>query len=79
MSNNNSNGSKKEVLSPIVVILLTWSLFLAMVDKDNRPVYFEIVDLVVVYSLKSERKIRESSNEKDAQGSKNVDNSDNFR
>ena len=50
-----------------------------MVDKDNRPVYFEIVDLVVVYSLKSERKIRESSNEKDAQGSKNVDNSDNFR
>jgi hypothetical protein len=79
MSNNNSNGSKKEALSPIVVILLTWSLFLAMVDKDNRPVYFEIVDLVVVYSLKSERKIRESSNEKDAQGSKNVDNSDNFR
>ncbi len=74
MSNNNSSSPKENILSPIVVILLTWSLFLAVVDKENRPVYFEIVDLVVVYSFKPERKIRESNNQDDGNGSNNSDN-----
>jgi hypothetical protein len=34
---NQRNG--KEPLSPILIVLLTSSLFLAIVDKENRPVY----------------------------------------
>jgi hypothetical protein len=50
---NQRNG--KEPLSPILIVLLTSSLSLAIVDKENRPVYFQIVNLVVIYSSEKEK------------------------
>ncbi len=50
---NQRNG--KEPLSPILIVLITSSLSLAIVDKENRPVYFQIVNLVVIYSSEKTR------------------------
>jgi hypothetical protein len=67
------------MLPTIFIILLVGSFSLAIVDKDNRPVYFQIVDIVVTYSLdsmKSSRKNRESNNPDNPDSSNNTDKSD---
>jgi hypothetical protein len=53
MRNEKSNGFRRGVLSPLLLLLLSGSLSLAIVDKENRPVYFQIVNLVVIYSFDS--------------------------
>ncbi|MBW4668921.1 MAG: hypothetical protein KME60_16235 [Cyanomargarita calcarea GSE-NOS-MK-12-04C] len=53
MRNEKSNGSRRGVLSPLLLLLLSGSLSLAIVDKENRPVYFQIVNLVAIYSFDS--------------------------
>ncbi|MCG6133327.1 MAG: hypothetical protein MET45_01450 [Nostoc sp. LLA-1] len=62
MSKNNGNGSPAEVLSPILVILVAGSIYLAVVNQDNHPAYFDIVKMVMAYSfgsLKSQGKSRQ--------------------
>ena len=53
MRNEKNSGFRRGVLSPILLILLTGSFSLAIVDKENRAVYFQIVNLVVIYSFDS--------------------------
>ena len=53
MSNNNSNGSKGDTLSPILVILVAGSISLAIINKDNHPAYFDIVKIAIAYSFGS--------------------------
>lgn len=49
--NNKSSTSTKGVLSPILVILVSGSLCLAVLDRDNRPAYFDIVKVAVGYAF----------------------------
>jgi hypothetical protein len=53
MKNEKSNGFRRGLLSPLLLLLLSGSLSLAIVDKENRPVYFQIVNLLVIYSFDS--------------------------
>ncbi|MFH7028434.1 MAG: hypothetical protein ACHBN1_24350 [Heteroscytonema crispum UTEX LB 1556] len=79
MTKNKSTTSREDMLLTIFIILLVGSFSFAIVDKDNRPVYFEIVDIVVTYSLnsmKSSRKNREFNNPDNPDCLKNIDESD---
>jgi hypothetical protein len=49
MTKKHSNFSGQEQLHPILVILVAGSLSLAIVDPSNRPAYFDIVKIAVVY------------------------------
>ncbi|AKG20867.1 hypothetical protein [Calothrix sp. 336/3] len=51
MSDKN-NGSQDKAIAAVFVTLIASSLYLAMIDPDNRPVYFQVIDLVVTYSMK---------------------------
>ena len=53
MKNQKSNASGKGVLSSILVILVSGSLCLAVIDKENRPAYFDIVKVAVGYAFGS--------------------------
>ncbi|MCC5643948.1 hypothetical protein LC607_13520 [Nostoc sp. CHAB 5824] len=50
---NNSNGSERETLSPLLVILVAGSISLAIVNKANHPAYFDIVKIAMAYSFGS--------------------------
>lgn len=41
----------KGVLPSILVILVSGSLCLAVIDKENRPAYFDLVKIAVGYSF----------------------------
>jgi hypothetical protein len=64
VSNNKSSQPGKEILSPVLVILVAGSLSLAIVDKDNRPAYFDIVKIAIACSFGSTKSPgnRESTN-----------------
>ncbi len=49
MPKKHSNFSGQEQFHPILVILVAGSLSLAIVDPTNRPAYFDIVKIAVVY------------------------------
>ncbi|MEA5625776.1 hypothetical protein [Nostoc sp. UHCC 0251] len=51
MTKKISSAFSKGVLSPILVILVSGSLCLAMIDKENRPAYFDMVKVAVGYSF----------------------------
>ena len=53
LKKNKGSISGRSVLSPILVILVSGSLSLAILDKDNRPAYFDIVNVAVGYAFGS--------------------------
>ncbi|MEH2278154.1 MAG: hypothetical protein V7K40_26060 [Nostoc sp.] len=68
--NEYSNFSGEEQLHPILVILVAGSLSLAIVDPTNRPAYFDIVKIAVVYffgTTKSQGNINKSNNLDDSE------------
>jgi hypothetical protein len=75
MTKKHNNFSGQEQLNPILIILVAGSLSLAIVDRDNRPAYFDIVKIAVVYffgTTKSQVNLNQSKNVDD---SENQDNS----
>ncbi|MEH2193118.1 MAG: hypothetical protein V7K98_10820 [Nostoc sp.] len=70
MTKKHSNFSGQEQLNPILVILVAGSLSLAIVDQTNRPAYFDIVKIAVVYffgTTKSQGNINKSNNVDDSE------------
>ena len=70
MTKKHSNFSGQEQLHPILVILVAGSLSLAIVDQTNRPAYFDIVKIAVVYffgTTKSQENINKSNNIDDSE------------
>ncbi|MHC0061565.1 hypothetical protein ACWATR_01390 [Nostoc sp. UIC 10890] len=68
MPKKHSNFSEQEQLNPILVILVAGSLSLAIVDQSNRPAYFDIVKIAVVYffgTTKSQGNTNKSNNTDD--------------
>ncbi len=62
-------------ISPILVILVAGSLSLAIINKDNTPVYVDIVKIAMGYALGSNMiKLRESKKSKDNDESKEKNN-----
>jgi hypothetical protein len=56
MTTHKDNALGKSILLPgalpsILVILVSGSLCLAVIDKENRPAYFDIVKVAVGYSF----------------------------
>ena len=51
MTKKISSAFGKGVLSPILIILVSGSLCLAVIDKENRPAYFDMVKVAVGYSF----------------------------
>lgn len=51
MTKKISSAFGKGVLSPILFILVSGSLCLAVIDKENRPAYFDMVKIAVGYSF----------------------------
>ncbi|MBD2168652.1 hypothetical protein H6G04_30190 [Calothrix membranacea FACHB-236] len=51
MTKKISTAFGKGVLSPILVLLVSGSLCLAVIDKENRPAYFDMVKVAVGYSF----------------------------
>ena len=51
MTNKISSAFGKGVLPPILVILVSGSLYLAVIDKENRPAYLDMVKIAVGYSF----------------------------
>lgn len=62
MKRQQNNTSYRGVLSPILVLLVSGSLGLAVIDKENRPAYFDIVKVAVGYAFGS-MKLQENSND----------------
>ncbi|MEI6446243.1 MAG: hypothetical protein WCO29_24730 [Nostocales cyanobacterium ELA583] len=52
---NNGNGIKGEILSQLLLILVMGSIPLAIVNKDNQLAYFDIVEIVIVYSFSPQK------------------------
>ncbi len=72
MSNKKSSTSWSGILSPILVILVAGSLSLAILDKDNRPAYFDMAKLAVGYafgSMKLQENTRDSNNKNELEAS----------
>jgi hypothetical protein len=69
----NSKDSGADILSPLLVILVCGSLSLAMVDKENRPAYFDIVKIAIAYTFGSTKLAEKSTN------SSNRDDSDDLK
>ncbi|MBD2606325.1 hypothetical protein H6G81_17755 [Scytonema hofmannii FACHB-248] len=70
MAKKHSNFSAQEQFHPILVILVAGSLSLAIVDQTNRPAYFDIVKIAVVYffgTTKSQENINKSNNIDDSE------------
>jgi hypothetical protein len=67
MRNKKSRSFRRGVLSPILLLLLSGSISLAIVDKENRPVYFQIVNLLVIYSFPEKEEIKELDSEDDSE------------
>ncbi|MFN6462079.1 MAG: hypothetical protein RMZ41_009560 [Nostoc sp. DedVER02] len=70
MTKKHNNFSGQEQLNPILIILVAGSLSLAIVDRDNRPAYFDIVKIAVVYffgTTKSQGNINKSNNIDDSE------------
>lgn len=65
MKKHKSNIVYKGVLSPILIILVSGSLGLAVIDKQNHSAYFDIVKIAVGYSFGAMRlqPSRDSSNQ----------------
>ena len=66
MKKDKSNIVYKGVLSPILVILVSGSLCLAVIDKQNHPAYFDIVKVAVGYSfgaMRLQQASRDSNNQ----------------
>lgn len=74
MINKISSAFGKGVLSPILLILVSGSLCLAVIDKENRPAYFDMVKVAVGYSFGAMR-LQESgdSSNKDEEDKKQPD------
>ncbi len=53
MKKQKNNASGKSILSSILLILVSGSLCLAVIDKENRPAYFDIVKVAVGYAFGS--------------------------
>ncbi|WP_375501267.1 hypothetical protein [uncultured Nostoc sp.] len=76
MTKKHSNFSGQEQFHPILVILVAGSLSLAIVDQSNRPAYFDIVKIAVVYffgTTKSQENINKSNNLDDSEIPDNSD------
>ncbi|MEH2060778.1 MAG: hypothetical protein V7K50_00660 [Nostoc sp.] len=70
MKKKHSNFSVQEQFHPILVILVAGSLSLAIADPNNRPAYFDIVKIAVVYffgTTKSQGDINKSNNLDDSE------------
>lgn len=55
---------RQEQFHPVLVILVAGSLSLAIIDQSNRPAYFDIVKIAVVYffgTVKSQKNLNESN------------------
>ncbi|NJR14605.1 MAG: hypothetical protein HC785_02145 [Calothrix sp. CSU_2_0] len=63
MSKNNRKFPQGGILSPILIILVAGSLSLAIIDKENRPAYFDIVKIAVGYSFGAMRLQEESKDD----------------
>ncbi|MEI2578141.1 hypothetical protein [Scytonema sp. PRP1] len=74
MPNNKNSQPGKEILSPVLVILVAGSLSLAIVDKDNRPAYFDIVKIAIACSFGSTKSPPE--NRRNTNTPEDLDNSD---
>lgn len=78
MPKNNGSGFREKMILPFLGGLIAGSLLLAIIDKENRPVYLEFVDLVAIYSfafIKSENKTEKSQKYDVLDDSKNSNNS----
>ena len=64
MPSNKNFCFEQQVLSPILVILVVSSLSLAIVDKDNRSAYFDIVKIAIAYSFSSVKSQRNTEGSK---------------
>ncbi|MCC5660612.1 superinfection exclusion B family protein [Nostoc sp. XA010] len=76
MTKKHSNFSGQEQFHPVLVILVAGSLSLAIVDQSNRPAYFDIVKIAVVYffgTTKSQENINKSNNLDDSEIADNSD------
>jgi hypothetical protein len=70
VAKKHSSYSGQEQFHPILVILVAGSLSLAIVDPTNRPAYFDIVKIAVVYffgTTKSQKNINNSNNIDDSE------------
>lgn len=63
----------KSVLSPILLILVSGSLCLAVIDKENRPAYFDMVKVAVGYSFGAMSLQNGDSSKQDEEDSKQPD------
>jgi hypothetical protein len=52
---DNSNGIKREILSQLLLILVLGLMPLAIVNKDNQLAYLDIVKIVMVYSVSTQK------------------------
>ena len=64
MSIQKSSTFGRSILSPILVILVSGSLCLAVIDKENRPAYFDIVKIAVGYAFGA-MNVQRTSNDSD--------------
>ncbi|MHC5854784.1 hypothetical protein [Nostoc sp.] len=68
----------RNLLSSILLILVSGSLYLAVIDRENRPAYFDIVKVAVSYafgSIKLQSNVEQTSNSDDLENSKIPNNS----
>jgi hypothetical protein len=73
MTKKISSAFGKGVLSPILLILVSGSLCLAMIDKENRPAYFDLVKIAVGYSFGAMTLQNGDSSVQDGEDSKELD------
>ncbi|MHC5822025.1 MAG: hypothetical protein ACYT04_40710 [Nostoc sp.] len=73
MTKKISSAFGKGVLSPILLILVSGSLCLAVIDKENRPAYFDMVKVAVGYSFGAMRLQNGDSSNQDEEDSKEPD------
>ncbi|MBC1225405.1 hypothetical protein GNF10_32525 [Nostoc sp. UCD121] len=73
MTKKISSAFGKGVLSPILLILVAGSLGLAVIDKENRPAYFDMVKVAVGYSFGAMTLQNGDSSNQDEEDSKEPD------
>ncbi|OUL23043.1 hypothetical protein BV378_24510 [Nostoc sp. RF31YmG] len=77
MTKKRKSFSAKEQFHPILVILVAGSLSLAVVDQSNRPAYFDIVKIAIVYFLGTTKAQENIGNSNSIDDSEMPDNSSN--
>jgi hypothetical protein len=74
--NKTSSMFGKDVLTSILILLVSGSLCLAVLDKDNHPAYFDIVKVAVGYAFGSLKQQGDSNNSDNSGDSDTPNDSD---